>query len=98
MNNIIRLFSLIALSFLFTISIIAQADYVDPLTICGDSPFTITPSSDNGIEDDLSDICSEVDILITEFSPVWLELNISEGGELVFTITPAAENQDIDFS
>lgn len=98
MNNHSSFLSLTIIFFFYTILLSAQADCTDPLVLCGESPFMITPSPDNGaIEDDLSDICTTMNILMSEYAPVWIDLNIAGGGELVFTITPPGESDDIDF-
>lgn len=95
MNKLPTYFTLISFYLFTSFSLVAQVDCSDPLVLCGESPFTITPSSSVGAADDLGDVCST--FTIDESNPVWIELNVESEGELIFTITPSEDNIDIDF-
>ena len=88
--------SLTFISFLvlFSFSLVAQegADCINPLVLCGDSPFQLDQSLEVGESDDLGSAC-----LAMEFSPTWIVLNITGSGDLIFDIIPSEDYFDIDF-
>lgn len=74
-------------------TLIGQQDCIDPLVLCGESPFQIEPVEGNGQPEALGlGSC-----FFEEFNTVWIELNIMGDGETVFEITPAGDSIDLDF-
>ncbi|MBT8190330.1 MAG: T9SS type A sorting domain-containing protein [Bacteroidia bacterium] len=87
----------IILMFMMLIPVLSSSqeykDCENPLILCGDSPFSIDITQ--GIGDPDQGIQSSC--VGTEYNSIWISFSITEQGQMVFTLTPDNESQDLDF-
>lgn len=78
--------------FIFPITLSAQSDCPDAITVCSNSNYSGLNVTGFGIQELTTNVCESF-----EHHSIWLKILVKDGGTLGFTLTPESSNLVVDF-